>query len=155
MWTNAECLLRAHEQRCGVSPAMRKHADPQCSKVAINGGDNASVNFKQNRAQHKTLLKDFEAINIGCRVHGTAIAKNRGIVHLCEFIVTGQVNWALTLNRGQTMQRYKRCVHKVAMKWMHIQRGTPQFSNARGQRQLMSLIFQPHSYVVSLRNRPR
>ena len=147
LMTNAECLLRAHEQRCAVSPAMRRYANKVCSKVAINGGDNASVNFKQNRAQHKQMLQDFLALDVGCRVHATAIAKNRGLNHLCEFIITGQVHWALTLNRGQTMQRYRYCVREVARKWIHIKRGPPQFSNAQGQAQLMSMIFQPHSYV--------
>ena len=148
--TNAESLLRAHEQRCGISSQMRDHTDPNLSKTAINGGDNASVNFKQNRLMHAKCLPGFENFEIGCRIHATALIKNRMTQHLLTQLIRGQIHWSLVLNKGQRMCRYRACVKKVATEWIHILRGQLDFANRRQQRQLMQLIFQPHSYVCRL-----
>ena len=144
-WTNAECLLRAHTQRIAISKDMLNYKADNVSKVCVDLGDNASVNPKQNRAMQQ-LLHGFSNIEIGCRIHCTALVKTRSC-ELIKDIVTGQTNWALTLNKGTTLLTYKACVKSIAKEWMSFRRGMPSFSNPRGQRQLMSLIFQPHSHV--------
>ena len=147
-WTNTECLLRAHKQRLGISKEMLVAKREALSKVAINLGDNAPVNFKCNRMMHATVLQSFSNFEVGCRIHGTAIAKNRGSAHLIQDIITGQTNWAFCLNKGVTMNLYKVALRSVVLDWTVIYRGAPQFSNMAGQRQIMSLIFKPHSYVT-------
>ena len=144
-WTNAECLFKAHTQRLAITDEIKKAE--KVSKVAINVGDNAAVNARQNRGLHKYALPTFDNLEIGCRIHCTALAKNKAASSLIQDVITGQTNWALCLNRGQCLSNYKRYLRVIAIEWIKVRRGTTVFSNAQGQRQLMALIFNPHSYV--------
>ena len=147
--TNGECLARAHQQRCAISTDIRNYKKKNFTKIALNLGDNASVNARQDRLAHGTFLPDdMLQIALGCEIHWTAIAKNRALAGLADRLITGQLNWALELNRGQQIDSYRDIILDIATKIIRIKRGPAQFSNVKHQRQLMALIFSPHSYVT-------
>ena len=151
--TNAECLSRAHAQRCGISPQMKEYTAEGFTKVAISIKDNALVNAKTNRTIASKELKSFVTMELGCKIHNTALCMKRVQTKLLEALISGQLHWALYLNRGQVKIMYAKGMFEIALGWMECYRGTLQLSKMRYQRHVMALVLMPHSYVVELRQR--
>ena len=103
---NAECLSRAHLLRMGVSKQIREAKPEQFTRVFINVKDNAQVNFKVSREVVRTQLPRFLVMEIGCKIHRTAMCMTRLQYGLLEWYISGQLQWSLYLNRGQTLVLY-------------------------------------------------
>ena len=145
--TNAECLVRAHLNRCSVSKKMRQFKKPHFTKVMISVKDNAHVNFKANREIIRTQLPDFLLMELGCKIHLTAVCMKRCVLGILEFYISGQLHWALFLNRGQVLIIYQKAMYDTALLWIKPFHGLLRLTKLKSQRQIMALILLTHSYV--------
>ena len=146
-WTNAECLSAAHNERCAVSDDILNARG--FTKVALFTQDSAKSNPRHIKEVLKTHLLDFFGILKSCTLHNTALVKLRATLHIADDLITGQINWTLTINRGATTEMYRECIHEIATEWIEIASGYLDYAKLKRQRHIMRLIFMPHSFVFS------
>ena len=126
---------------------MQQFTYPNFQKIAIIIKDNAPVNTKTNRAMATKELKDLLLLELGCKIHNGALCMTRARTGILELYISGQLQWALFLNRGQVKITYTKCFYETAVSFMEPWYGTLQLSKMKRQRQIMALILMPHSYV--------
>ena len=69
--------------------------------------------------------------------------------YMMDWIISGQLNWALYLNRNLNKDRYRHVVRNILKEIVHAKRGRLLDDVLRSQRHLIILVFGAHAHSVS------